>query len=242
MTAIRARHPVGAGIAPWPEYRGRPAFGGFRGRPLVISAGTPTESERGSERDHFKSKRARSSLIRRMILSKRSATLGSCSFGLAHDRVRNVCNFLRSCSGVRSRRRAAPIAVFVVILDGRHRIDAGEPAVQVDIGAAFGTKRAKSLDLRLTADGAMSWLINRRHGTNVGPRDRRGERKPSRSFRTAARPLVAECFAPPACPPVLIPGLGPPKLGPQRLAIGLWWASPPQRATGGDLGGDGPAR
>jgi hypothetical protein len=135
-----------------------------------------------------------------------------------------------------------PIAVFVVILDDRHRIDAGEPAVQVDIGAAFGTKRAKSLDLRLTADGARSRLIDRGHGTNVRPRDRRGERKParslpvSRSFHSTARPSHRSASplrpGPRSCPPVL-PPVSPPKASPPKACDWVMVGISAQRVTGG---------
>jgi hypothetical protein len=59
----------------------------------------------------------------------------------------------------------------VVVFDGGDRIGARQPAVQVDVGAAARTKRAKTLDLRLTADRTgfrMLRLAEGTHAVNLG--------------------------------------------------------------------------
>jgi hypothetical protein len=44
------------------------------------------------------------------------------------------------------------VAVLVVVLGHRHRIDALEPAVEIDVGAALGAERPELLDARLAAN------------------------------------------------------------------------------------------
>ena len=44
------------------------------------------------------------------------------------------------------------VAVLVVVLGYRHGIDALEPAVEIDVGAALGAERPELLDARLAAD------------------------------------------------------------------------------------------
>src|ERR1700693_5226799 len=59
----------------------------------------------------------------------------------------------------RSRVLGVVMGFAVFILGGRHRIDPGQPAVQIDIGAAPGAEWTETFDLRLAAYGARSGLI-----------------------------------------------------------------------------------
>src|SRR5258708_2474365 len=46
------------------------------------------------------------------------------------------------------------LAIFVFVLFHRHRIDAAEPAIEVDVGAALGAERLEGGIRRLAADRA----------------------------------------------------------------------------------------
>jgi hypothetical protein len=54
-----------------------------------------------------------------------------------------------------------------VVLNGGYRIGARQPAVEVYVGAAAGTERTKTLDLRLAADSARFGLADGTHGLNL---------------------------------------------------------------------------
>src|ERR1043166_6224627 len=64
----------------------------------------------------------------------------------------------------------APAARARVLLDHRHRIGAGEPAVQIDVGAALRAERAKARQRRLAAERAAPGGTGYRliHGRDVG--------------------------------------------------------------------------
>ena len=72
------------------------------------------------------------------------------------------------------RRIFAACAVFLFVLLALDPVDAGEPAMKVDIGAALGTKRRISLHLRLAANRARrsghDAEISFGHGLYIEPR------------------------------------------------------------------------
>ena len=59
-------------------------------------------------------------------------------------------------------------AVFVLVFGGRYRIDAGQPAIKIDISTPARTERAQTLVLRLAANDAGSGLILRIHASPIG--------------------------------------------------------------------------
>ncbi len=63
--------------------------------------------------------------------------------------------------------RTQRVRLTFVVFDGGHRIGARQPAVQIDVGAAARTKRTKTLDLRLAADGAGFRLAEGTHAVNL---------------------------------------------------------------------------
>src|SRR5262249_60436387 len=76
-----------------------------------------------------------------------------------------------------ARRAGGVDRVVGVLLLGWDGIDAGQPAVEIDVGAALGTERAKALDLRLAADYARSRRgIRSRHGLDLSLPRRQCER------------------------------------------------------------------
>jgi hypothetical protein len=60
--------------------------------------------------------------------------------------------------------------IFFLVLGYRHGIDAAQPAMQVDIGAALRAERLKNLVHRLAADGAELTVVlfGLRHDRNMG--------------------------------------------------------------------------
>ena len=65
----------------------------------------------------------------------------------------------------------APFVLFFVV-GHRHGIDAGEPAVEIDVGAAPRAERTKRVDGGFTADRAGA-ARSFRHANNMGPGRRR---------------------------------------------------------------------
>src|ERR1700719_2117479 len=55
------------------------------------------------------------------------------------------------------------VFVFVCVFRGRYRIDAGQPAVEIDVRAPPRAERTETLDLRLAADGAGCGMLRQRH-------------------------------------------------------------------------------
>lgn len=78
----------------------------------------------------------------------------------------------------------AVVAAFVLffVVGHRHGIDAGEPAVEIDVGAAPRAERTKSFDGGFAADRAgAAWSF--RHGNNMG----RGRRR-ANGYGTLSQP------------------------------------------------------
>ena len=61
-----------------------------------------------------------------------------------------------------------PLFVFLFVLGYRDGIDAGQPAMQVDVGAALGAERLEHLVHGLAADGAEFAVFGFRHDRNMG--------------------------------------------------------------------------
>jgi hypothetical protein len=55
----------------------------------------------------------------------------------------------------------------IIVFSGGQRVDAGQPAVQIHVRAAAGTKGTKALRLRFSADGARFHLAKGTHPANL---------------------------------------------------------------------------
>jgi len=61
-----------------------------------------------------------------------------------------------------------PLLVFLFVLGHRHGINAGQPAMQVNVGAALRAEWLEDFVHRLAADGAEFAVFGLRHEQNMG--------------------------------------------------------------------------